>query len=161
MYAGECPRYPDDKNIALNAEDVDLNNSLIIFLSHCWLRGWCGAPGYDKRPHPDDISHSKYKLCVEAIQKIKKTLAPDIKDCHIWMDYGCIDQDGDPAGELQHLDKIVEICDCLLTPIGNSENESDWRRPSVSQEEFYEFDQYKAFQWNGSDYSYLNRGWCR
>jgi hypothetical protein len=26
---------------------------------------------------------------------------------HVWLDFSCINQDGDPAGELKNLDQIV------------------------------------------------------
>jgi hypothetical protein len=45
-------------------------------------------------------------------------------NCYIWLDYGCINQDGDPAGELKQLDDIVKMCDCILTPIVDKDWES-------------------------------------
>ena len=54
---------------------------------------------------------------MEAIEIIASSAAPGMKQIYIWNDFSCINQDGNPAGELQQLDKIVEMCDCLITPI--------------------------------------------
>jgi hypothetical protein len=74
----------------------------------------------------------------------------------LWLDYGCIDQNGDPAGELKQLDRIVELCDCLLTPIYD-ENHLSWTLPTSGSL----FEVYQSISWRGTDYSYVNRGWCR
>ena len=49
--------------------------------------------GYKKKPHPDNIDHDHFNLCVDGIKKLKKSFAPDMKHCYIWIDYGCIDQE--------------------------------------------------------------------
>ena len=36
-----------------------------------------------------------------------KVMAPGVKKCYLWLDFGCMDQDGNPAGELKQLDEIV------------------------------------------------------
>jgi hypothetical protein len=46
------PRYPENKNLVVDIEKIDhklRDDSLIIFISHCWLRGWKGAEGWDGR----------------------------------------------------------------------------------------------------------------
>jgi hypothetical protein len=30
---------------------------LVVFVSHCWMRGYDGAEGWDGRPHPDHAQH--------------------------------------------------------------------------------------------------------
>ncbi len=35
----EFPRYPDQKHLVTELDNIDRNNSFIIFVSHCWLRG--------------------------------------------------------------------------------------------------------------------------
>jgi hypothetical protein len=75
----------------------------------------------------------------------------------IWCDYGCIDQNGDPAGELKQLDKIVTVCDCLFTPTYDA-NHASWKRQTVVDSIF---DVDLSPGWKGNDFSYLNRGWCR
>lgn len=44
------------------------------------------------------MRNDKYKLCIKAIELTWKTLAPDFEKCYVWLDFGCINQDGDPAG---------------------------------------------------------------
>jgi hypothetical protein len=153
---GSFPRFPDNSNICVNLDDIDVENSLLIFISHCWLRGWSGAEGWDGRPDPDNAAGGKYELCVDGIDQILKYFAPDFERCYIWCDYGCIDQDGDPAGELQ-LDKIVGACDCLFTPTYDA-NHMSWTAPTSSKSPF-DFDLSPG--WRGNEYSYLNRAWCR
>ena len=46
------PRYPEDAGITKNFEDLskqERETSLFVFISHCWLRGYPGAEGYDGR----------------------------------------------------------------------------------------------------------------
>jgi hypothetical protein len=43
------PRYTENKNLLVDFEIIDRNDSLIIYISHQWLRGWCGADGWDGR----------------------------------------------------------------------------------------------------------------
>jgi hypothetical protein len=155
--AGSFPRFPDNSDICVDLDDVDVENSFLVFISHCWLRGWPGAEGYVERPHPDNAAGGKYELCVDGIEKIKKIYAPGFERCYLWCDYGCIDQDGDPAGELKQLDKIVGVCDCLFTPTFDAAHAS--RTPLISAKSAFDFDLSPG--WKGNAYSYLNRGWCR
>jgi hypothetical protein len=32
-----------------------------------------------------------------------------MEQCYLWVDFSCIDQDDNPAGELQALDRIVQV----------------------------------------------------
>ena len=155
----EMPRYPNNANMTVSLSDVDSEHSLIIFLSHCWLRGWNGAEDWDPEtcPHPDTKDHAKYKLCVEAIHKMKHFLAPTIEKCYIWCDFGCINQDGSPCAELKQLDEIIKCCDVILTPIHDFQPES-WNLVATKEGLFHD---YQAQGWNVTDHSYLNRGWCR
>jgi len=157
---GSFPRYPENKSITTTLDAVmdHRDSSLIIFISHCWLRGYPGAEGYDGRPHPDSKNGDKYRLIVDGIQKIKQELAPDMTHCYVWLDFGCMDQDGNPAGELKQLDKIVQCCDCLFTPIYDPEWQS-WKFPSHGITNIYK--DYKAKLWNNGDFAYVNRAWCR
>jgi hypothetical protein len=77
MEFGRFPRNPDDTaGMLADLNDVDLNSSLMIMISHCWLRGHPLAPGYSGQPHPDNEDNEKYALCVEAIQKAHRSMAP-------------------------------------------------------------------------------------
>jgi hypothetical protein len=126
---------------------------LILFL----IVGHPAAEGWDGRPHPDTVDNGKYILCIEGIEKILKTLAPWMTNCYVWFDYGCIDQDGDPAGELRQLDKIIQICDYIFTPI-HDKDPSCW---DFAKSIHNYYDDYKSSSWSGNPFSYLNRGWCR
>jgi hypothetical protein len=157
---GSFPRYPENQNITTTLDTVMVHrdSSLIIFISHCWLRGYAGAEGYDGRPHPDSKNGDKFRLIVDGITKIKQTLAPGMKHCYVWLDFGCMDQDGNPAGELKQLDKIVQCCDCLFTPIFDPDWQS-WDFPAGGIANHYK--DYKAKLWNDGDFAYVNRAWCR
>jgi len=157
---GSFPRYPENKDIVvplMKFSADEYSKSLIIFISHCWLRGWSGAEGWDGRPHPDNAEGKKYQLCVTGIENIKSSMASEMENCYIWLDYGCIDQDGNPAGELKMLDKIVQICDCIFTPVFESNPES-WKLPPFITNMYEE---YNSPGWVGFPQAYLNRGWCR
>jgi hypothetical protein len=157
---GRFPRYPEDQSVTLTLDQITeeiYNTSLIVFVSHCWLRGWDGAEGWDGRPHPDNAEGGKYHLCTEGIEKVMKIMAPGMEDCYIWVDYGCINQDGNPCGELKQLDKIIQICDCIFTPIFDKDPNA-WEFPKTIHN-YYE--DYKSSSWNGHAGSYLGRGWCR
>ena len=149
------PRYPENKDLCVDITTIDRSESLVVFISHCWLRGWSGADGWDGRPHPDNANADKFKLCVEGIEKTKKILAPGARQCYIWLDFGCMDQDGNPAGELKQLDEIMRNADCIFTPIFGED-----RTPrGVGIYNWY--DDYLAAAWNEGPYSYTQRGWCR
>ena len=149
------PRYPENADLCINEDAIDRSKSLIIFISHCWLRGWSGAAGWDGRPHPDNANHDKYQLILAGIERLMR-LAPGMSEVYVWIDYGCINQNADPAGELKQLDKIVQACDLMLTVVADSyDNEwKDWELPSLISNWYKD---YKAKAWNEGDYAYLNR----
>ena len=151
---GQMPRCPENEDLLVHYDDTDREGSIYIFFSHCWLRGWSGAAGWDGRPHPDSSGHDKYKLMVAAVEKIMKTLTT-MTTCYVWLDFGCINQDASACDELKMLDKIVGVCDLILTNVYDTQ---DWDEPSIWSNIF---DEYKSPAWNGNDYAYLNRGWCR
>jgi hypothetical protein len=149
------PRFPDNSDLNVNLLDIDMNNSIIVFISHCWLRGWSGAVGWDGRKHPDNANDEKYKLCVSGIEKINNAHVIDIENCYVWLDYGCINQDCDPAGELKQLDKIMEYSDYIFTPIAG---QSNWDLPTTINNWYVD---YRAEGWVADKHGYVNRGWCR
>jgi hypothetical protein len=155
------PRYPENLDVTLTLAELSIeryNRSLIIFISHCWLRGWHGAVGWDGKNHPDNAEGGKYKLCVRGIDKILKSMAPGMEECFLWFDYGCLDQNGNPALELKSLlHDIVRVSDCIFTPIFD-QNHQDWDMPLKVHNLI---EQFPSQQWNGDSYSYRNRGWCR
>jgi hypothetical protein len=147
------PRCPQCMDICVNLNTINREESFIVFISHCWLRGWKGAAGWNGRPHPDNEAGDKYKLCVKGIEWLSKALAPGMKKTYIWLDFGCMNQDSNPAGELKQLDEIIKSADCIFTPV-----------PGVADlptqySDFY--DDYKVDAWNGDVVGYINRCWCR
>jgi hypothetical protein len=122
------------------------------------MRGWDGAPGYDKRAHTDDEHNNKYMLIIEGVEKFWKATAPGMTQCHVWLDFSCINQDGDPAGELRDLDKIVGWADAMFTPIVDLED-GTWDFPAVGFKG--QLVAYKAKEFSGAPNGYLNRAWCR
>jgi hypothetical protein len=153
----EFPRYPDCKEVVEHLDEIDQDNSFLIFISHCWLAGYNGSKYWRGFPHPDNLDNEKFKLTVNAINRAKVALAPFMKHCYVWCDFGCIDQSKDPAGELKQLNKIVESMDCLLTPIID-EDYDKWDLKDVHRGMFVA---YEAANWNKGDYAYINRAWCR
>lgn len=159
---GTFPRNPENVNLTITLRDLlpQYENSLIVFISHNWLRGWSGAIGYDGRPHPDDAKGGKFTLCVDGIEQIQKNLGKGFSKCFLWLDYTCINQNNgaEAAGYIiQWLQSIVKISDCLFTPIVDDLHES-WTFPS-SYTNIYEA--YQSSNWKEGSYAYLNRGWCR
>jgi hypothetical protein len=77
---GKFPRFPNNSNICVNVDDIDLENSLLVFISHSWLRSWSGAEGWDGNPHPDNATGGKYDLCVDGIKQIIKIYPQDLKN---------------------------------------------------------------------------------
>lgn len=159
------PRQPDDK---INAEEVDGENGIE-------LTG--DTPSHSKeeenkiepenrpvsptkrsprpfKPHPDDRDNNNFRLCVTGIQRIKTTFAPGLEHCYVWLDYGCLNQDEDPAAELNgRLDDVIKFCDCVFTPlVGMNQSKNKNIR------NYYE--DYRIRSWNGEN-GYLSRAWCR
>eukprot|EP01041_Mallomonas_annulata_P003568 gene3568-7095_t len=154
---GAFPRNPDLKNLCKDYSCVDRNHSMIIFISHSWLRGYNGAEGWDGRPHPDTAAADKFNLTVEGIAKIMNVMAPGMKQCYIWMDFMCTNQDGDPAKELKQFDQIIKNTDCIFTPIYDK-NADQWRLPATISNCYTD---YQSPGWNDNTNGYINRAWCR
>ncbi len=159
---GTFPRNPENQTLTITLRELlpQYEDSLIVFISHNWLRGWPGAVGFDGRPHPDDSKGGKFELCVDGIEQIKTNLAKGMKKCYLWLDYACIDQNNGAAAAgyiIKWLQSIVKISDCLFTPIVDDQHNC-WVFPT-SYSNIYEA--YQSQNWKEGPYAYLNRGWCR
>lgn len=132
------------------------NYATFTRLMYARLRGWPGAEGWEGRPHPDNKKHEKFDLCKRGILQAWRSLAPKMTKCYIWLDFGCMNQDADPAGELKQLHDIVGSSDCLFTPIVQSD--FNWRFNPCYENIYLE---YMAEAWNTGPHAYLNRGWTR
>ena len=155
---GRLPRYPDNADICLSVSEVDRNKSLIVFISHNWLRADATAAGWSGSPHPDNAEGDKYKLCVKGIKKLMSTLAPGVEKCYVWLDFGCQDQNGNSIDELSQLDEIMRLADCIFTPVIGTAVV-----PNVVTNWYKD---YKADSWNGgkeiaTKSSYVGRSWTR
>lgn len=40
-------RCPENTDLTVDLESIDRNNSFLVFISHCWLRGHPAAEGWD------------------------------------------------------------------------------------------------------------------
>ena len=124
---GKSEKYPSApcKDITIPLTSIDREKSLIVFVSHGLIAGWWGrgpdgevvdqatADEWRGYPHPDTKDNAKFKLEVEAIEKLSQVMAPGI-NVYLWHDFSCMDQNGNPAGELKQLDKIVDRGDVRL-----------------------------------------------
>jgi len=147
------PRFPNNSDLCINIDDVDFSSSFLIFLSHRWLRGDSKAAGWDGKAHPDNAKHEKFKLTIKAIDMTWGSLVEEGMNCYVWLDYGCINQEGDPAGELRQLEKIIEYSDMLLTVVVDDEY-NDWEYGNTVDGLITG---YRAKPW----IDYLSRAWCR
>lgn len=116
-----------------NSEDVltpyktidDRDSAFTIFISHNWFRGLPEVEGKEDSliimNKPDNSKNVKYELCVKGISETLRLYAPSTKDTqtYLWLDYSCLKF----HNELSDLDRIMECCDCLFTPIYATESE--------------------------------------
>lgn len=166
---GKFPSLADDM-LTPYRSIVDRDPALTIFVSHSWFRGLPEVEGKDSSliimNKPDNAKNVKYQLCINGINSLLKSFAPNTKDSEtfIWFDYSCLKF----HNEISDLDRIMECCDCLFTPIYETEAEleshgggasSDVHQKSLS---INSYNEYEALLWNGpSPEAYLNRAWCR
>ena len=167
---GRLPRSPQDMHLQVKLEDVDRNEHVSIFLSHGWIRSWSGAKDYyvvvepltEPRPHPDTPNHDKLKLLLEACVKLQMSMYPGISDDNVlvWIDYGCINQESENVPELKMVDKIMGVCDIMLTVIYEEDWDGGWQKELDRTGLSDIFKQYGSPLWNQGDHAYLSRAWC-
>jgi len=114
-------------------------------------------PGYDGVRHPDTADNEKYKLTVEALIKIHRIYAPAHEDIWIWMDFGCINQNNNPAESFGMLSDAIYLSDCVLTPIIDDKADS-WSYDPANIDALAD---YKSPAFHRGSHAYLNRAWCR
>jgi hypothetical protein len=154
--ANEFPRFPLDAHLSVSISRSEALNSFIVFISHAWLRGWLRSEDYCDIPHPDNISQDKYQLCVEGIGKMIRKNAPEFKEVYLWVDYGCVNQLAYPDRCHHSLVSVIELSDCLFTPL--VDNDPHWVYQPTS---FGPLVDYKASSLQDGLEGYLNRAWCR
>ena len=154
------PARPLDKYFATSASKIDFENSLVIFVSHCWM---------NDGTRPDTENDDQFKLCLEAIEYIRNTWATGAENCYVWIDYSCLElAQANSEGQAERsprsdkelkyppLDVIISCCDCILTPLFDGDD--SWA-PSAPIHDF--FVDCNALPWRGRSDSYLSRAWCR
>lgn len=163
------PSAPSTADLTVPLTSIDRGKTFIVFISHSWMAGWDGlgkegqvvdeqmADEWRGYPHPDNKANAKFKLQVEGIQWLIKTMAPGCKT-YIWQDFSCMDQNGSPAVDLKQLDKIMEMSDCIFTPIVDP-NHDTWDYPPGGWHDY--FTQYAAKSFSVGPNAYVNRAWCR
>lgn len=123
----------------------------------------------------DTLAGDKYKLYIEALEKLKEDCAPDMESMYVWMDYCCLDQKGrkisgdwienkspiesinanEEFKDMILFDRVMKWADCMLTCVYNNEYlDSSWQLKQ-SGEGLHE--DYQAPLWK----RYLLRQWCR
>jgi hypothetical protein len=151
------PRCPDDSALITEFSKIDWKDSFIVFISHCWLRGGEDCEEWDGFPHPDNRDNEKFQICLDAIYRLWQSLAPSMEDCYVWFDFASLNQNAaNPGLELKHLDNIMEVCDCVLTPVVDQK----WDKWSLHLRGNL-FKDYRAVSWQSGPLAYLNRAWCR
>lgn len=155
----EFLRCPLDNNRTKLLTRKDLQTSFVVFISHTWLRGSPQATGYDGVRHPDTADNEKYKLTIEALIKIHRIYAPAHEEIWIWMDFGCINQNNNPADSASMLSDVIYFSDCILTPIVD-ESADSWSY-DPSRADFNALSDYRSPAFHRGSHAYLNRAWCR
>jgi hypothetical protein len=73
---GEFPRYPNHRHLTVHADTVSVEDTFFVFISHCWLGGYDGSLDWRGMAHPDTLDNDKFQICIRAIEKAWKGLAP-------------------------------------------------------------------------------------
>jgi hypothetical protein len=155
VLANEFPRFPLDDHLVTVLTHKEALTSFIIFVSHVWIRGYIRSEGFVDIPHPDNEAHDKYSLVVDGISKlISRNVLNTYEEVYLWIDYSCLNQNSFPQTAHLSLAKIIELCDCLFTPIVDDQA-IDW---SYEQTSFGPLVDYKAPAFQDG---YLGRAWCR
>mmetsp|Transcript_29393 Transcript_29393/g.49611 ORF Transcript_29393/g.49611 Transcript_29393/m.49611 type:complete len:353 (-) Transcript_29393:732-1790(-) len=152
----ELPRLPEKKELFTDVKKINFMETFVVFISHRWLRNNPDDIGYRDRPHPDTSDHAKFKLIVDGVLQLWHDACPTLQSCFVWIDFSCLDQDKKPASEIKQLKKVLQLSDCIFTPIVDPiEN---WQYKETTNGLFAD---YQADGWKKDDNSYLKRGWCR
>jgi hypothetical protein len=151
---GKIPRYPDDhKDVpVVSFTKINRRSSLLVFISHRWLQGTKD----DAEPDNEMLDH--YNLIVEGVQMLKDTYAAKMDNVYLWIDFGCVDQNGDTNPTKFRLVEVMSVCDLMLTPIYDPDPCS-WRFEDSATQSVLE--NYVIQEIEGDCMNYLARSWCR
>lgn len=163
---GEFPRFPDDKELTTTMREIKREESLVVFISHAWIRNDPEVIDYDGNPHPDTIDNDKLNILLLGLDAIMRNFATGMTKCFLWIDYCCVNQDKSPATELKWLDKLMIFCDCVFTPIHDGDYEV-WADRTIQEDEASGFARFlptaktDANQWSAGQKKYMDRAWCQ
>lgn len=129
-------------------QSIDRSNSFVVFVSQNVLK----ESDVSELDTVSPISGPRTILMSirEGIMKLKKNLAPCMKNCYVWIDVLC--PLGDKFSEHNYYD-IVNFCDCVFTPISAKE--------TVQVHLTANFKQPVVMDWKHVPRSYVNDGRCR
>lgn len=159
----EFPRYPDNANYTIPLSAIgeeSREKSLFIFISHRWLRSNSKCSGWSGRPHPDTARNDGFKLCLKGIEQIIKQMASSTLECYLWMDYCCLNQNALNEAEVLNLDKVIELCDAVFTPVHDPDYDS-WNYHHTSEPHFSMYQSPQFLPNSKNEFAYFNRAWCR
>jgi hypothetical protein len=149
----EFPSFTLAKSKLTDLNHINLQDSLIVFVSHAWLQDTL----------PDNEKLEKFYLTTEGVSKLKDEMATALSNCYIWLDYTCLKGTEKRQPDFCSLFyNIIFHCDCMFTPIVDHLADH-W---TLEHTAVGYFEDYKASLWNGGKDSYekkcyLNRAWCR
>lgn len=139
----------DINNKLVNHDAIDTDSSVVIYISHQWLRSSASAP--------DTPNNTKYKLIIEAVESILKKFT-SMKKCYLWIDYSCLNHDK-MSPDYGMIDKVlfeaISCCDIFLTIVCDDSND-DISLQTMSMDkwdpEYYKSEGLK---------NYWSRAWAR
>ena len=180
----EIPRCPEDQSLLVDLNEdptFDRSKCLIIFISHTYLAGFDGKKGngegaevvsqshaenWRKYPHPDNRNNDKFELLVRGIDFLFKTMAGDMDNCYLWLDYSVLNQNNNPIKELEAiggLEAVMSMCDCIFTPVVDLEFDK-WHYPEQTHTNLgHRLVNYASEAFSGPNQytAYMQRAWCR
>lgn len=137
---GSIPKYSDQKKLTVALKELSPEihgDSLFLFVSHVWLRPSKDSSDWDGQAHPDNAQNDKYRLLVAGVEKLLNLMTKSLKECYLWVDYSCLDQNQSPSEQINrnHMFPIVlSYCDAVITPLVDEEhNLWDWPSAEVQR----------------------------
>lgn len=128
---GALPRYPVD-NLTVPAEDIDRECSLLVYVSHHFDDNGCN----------DEL----YALITKGLRTSFNQFASGMNKCYLWLNVGCMDSESNPYFILRDLSSLIEICDCIFTPIlGENISSLDYFKNVTSWYEEYEANDWQLY----------------
>ena len=152
----QFPCYGSRSEIVTSLPSLNLEQSFIVYISHCWIR----PANTNALAHPDTSSHEKFKLTIDGLNRISTHLLKRDVELYVYIDYCCTEISSSSSSEDDNTEKVanefidrIKFCDCLFTPITDSA-----MLPYGSNDIYADYD---CKSWNDAYTGYINRAWCR